>query len=395
MNELDLQRRWFAFAQLNPSIILASGKECKILDAGNFNTSESGPDFSNCKIRIDDITWVGSIEIHLKASDWYRHKHQIDKAYENVILHVVMDLDLNVKSKGHEIEHFCLKPVPLLEGLVNRNTFISGNFPSVVCRDFIQTVPFKKIEIEKSHALTRKWINKLKEHELIGRTDRIQVLYELIASSFGKKVNHDCFWMLSKYLPIRFLRQFDSRKMELLLMLAAGYVPDFVNDEERLTMEYIMEFHSVYRMNSACWKTKGLRPSSFPKIKLQELASFLAQFDWYRLDEEIAETTFQSLVLEKMESMKELTRESRLAIQVNAILPFRFWREKGAQPSQDLVHFLKTLPAEKNRYVTFFKKVGFKVKNAFDSQALLSLYRDKCTSKKCLNCAIGIELMRQ
>ncbi len=54
---------------------------------------DSGPDFTNAKIKIGDTLWAGNVEIHVKASDWYAHKHQNDKAYNNVILHVVFDCD--------------------------------------------------------------------------------------------------------------------------------------------------------------------------------------------------------------------------------------------------------------------------------------------------------------
>ena len=76
------------------------GEEVRVIDPGVLNT-DAGPDFFNAKVRIGSQQWAGNVEIHVKASDWYRHGHDRDPAYGNVILHVVGVSDREVfKSDG-------------------------------------------------------------------------------------------------------------------------------------------------------------------------------------------------------------------------------------------------------------------------------------------------------
>ena len=65
-----------------------SNKNLEIISSGLPNF-DGGPDFEECKISIDRLTWFGSVEIHVKSSDWLLHKHSEDKKYHQIILHVV------------------------------------------------------------------------------------------------------------------------------------------------------------------------------------------------------------------------------------------------------------------------------------------------------------------
>jgi len=92
MTERLLQFIW-QFQYLNKSeLVTTAGENIYIIFPGQFNTNQ-GPDFSNAKIKIGDTTWAGTVELHLQTSDWDRHKHQTDKNYRNVILHVVWEDD--------------------------------------------------------------------------------------------------------------------------------------------------------------------------------------------------------------------------------------------------------------------------------------------------------------
>ena len=96
-------RLWMAQAMFT-----VDGRKVQVIDPGRLNT-DAGPDFFNAKVKIDGEMWVGNIEIHVRASDWFRHHHDIDKAYDNVILHVVEKDDMPVRrSNGEVIPQLCM-----------------------------------------------------------------------------------------------------------------------------------------------------------------------------------------------------------------------------------------------------------------------------------------------
>lgn len=74
----------------------ASGDDLTILHPGFLN-KDAAHDFSHAKIKIGKTIWAGNIEIHIRFSDWLKHNHQSDRSYENVILHVVYENDVDIK----------------------------------------------------------------------------------------------------------------------------------------------------------------------------------------------------------------------------------------------------------------------------------------------------------
>ena len=99
----------------------SSGKKLEIYKFGNHN-HDGGPDFQNAHISIDGTEWFGHIEIHVFASDWKKHNHSNDPAYENVILHVVFDNDLDIRyHDGSAIP--CLELKERLPADLSKNYF--------------------------------------------------------------------------------------------------------------------------------------------------------------------------------------------------------------------------------------------------------------------------------
>ena len=82
------------------------GRKVEILSVGEHNR-DAGPDYSHARVLIDDKEWVGNIEIHVSSSDWIKHHHHLDKAYDNVILHVVRTADKPVYNTRGELVPQC------------------------------------------------------------------------------------------------------------------------------------------------------------------------------------------------------------------------------------------------------------------------------------------------
>ena len=97
-------------------LLTTDGRVIEILDPGLQNRN-AGPDFFNAKVKIGGTLWVGNVEIHLRSSDWYRHGHDKDQRYNNVVLHVVDTADMDVKTQdGNYLPQMELKiPASLKE----------------------------------------------------------------------------------------------------------------------------------------------------------------------------------------------------------------------------------------------------------------------------------------
>lgn len=79
-----------------------SGMALDVVKPGQEN-QYSGPDFFNAHIQIDNTLWVGNVELHVRSSDWFRHKHQTNEKYDNVVLHVVWDDDVPVFDSSQQL----------------------------------------------------------------------------------------------------------------------------------------------------------------------------------------------------------------------------------------------------------------------------------------------------
>ena len=109
MTEEFLHYIWKYSLFNNFNLIADTGEKIDILHSGYPNIN-AGPDFINATIIIEGTKWAGNVEIHMNSSDWYKHNHSYDKAYDNVILHVVMNNDqITKRTNGDTIPTIELK----------------------------------------------------------------------------------------------------------------------------------------------------------------------------------------------------------------------------------------------------------------------------------------------
>lgn len=381
MNEKYLHFLWKMKRLPFPNLVLHNGKEFRILDFGSYNEFESGPDFQGAAISYDDLNWFGSIELHVNASDWYKHKHQFDKAYNNVILHVVYNNDREVVQNN--------RVLPTLELKNHIDKFHYSKFQyletrpfDIPCQKSISDIPKTYLKNMRDRAVESRLKRKWSELEKIEFFDEKQLLYVLFARSFGSNVNQQPF----ESLAISFdLQQF----LSIPSGLRAKLMEQFAGLNTAEDLKFFVS--SVYQ-----WRMKGIRPHNSPKTQINYFSEFISTYDFSIL---FWDFTAQELINYFL-SYKLLAKKKSLLqnILVNAIPLFLYWKahfENNTHYIYMAEEILKLLPTENNYITRKWLRIGIVSKNAYESQADLEIYKQFCTEKRCLNCTIGIKILNQ
>ncbi len=419
----DLLHFIWKFKLLKPKNLFSIGEmPLSIINYGEHNT-HAGPDFTNARIKLGDTEWAGNIEIHKRSSDWFVHNHQHDRAYDNVILHVVYEHDKEIhNSKNQPILCFELKGF-IEEDLFKRYEHIYKSKQNIPCGKLFSEVPsiikeawLERMLIERLESKTQ-FIQELFEFT---RTNWDETLYLLLCKNFGFKINGDAFLQLGKSVPLHILlKQANSiEQTESLLygqsgLLDKGYRDTYI---KRLQKEYAYLKHK-YQLPDPIphtWKFLRLRPRNFPTIRIAQLASFVSNYQhtfskiieassikevkklfqtstspyWknhYVFDE-------QSIIVEK-----KLGNSSIENILINTVCPLLFFYGKIRKEEalcEKALEWLYTLKPEHNSITKAFEQLGYKPATAGHTQALLQLHSYFCETKKCLSCGIGASLLK-
>lgn len=420
MTESFISYLW-KYRRLNPDLIVTTGESLYVLHPGESN-SDGGPDFFNARLKIGSTTWAGNVEIHVRSSDWYRHGHQDDPAYQNAILHVVFEDDTPVTYPNGSI-------VPAL--------IVKDQFSAVIYDLFLdfmkneQWIPcYNQLKNSKVSAFGL-WAPGLAVERLIGKSDYIRQLWEScqcnwdeafyrhLAWCFGFRVNNVAFELLARSLPLRIARQHFSSiiQTESLLyglsgMLDASFQDDYPN---YLAAEYRF-LRAKYHLDPiapASWKFLRMRPSNFPTIRISQWAKFLHLSEgrfFHLMEHGSVPAVFQQTEIFASEywdthymfdkpsvyHRKVLGKSSISLLIINGIAPFLFFYgyEKDHSGSREkALGFLEQTEAEVNAETSKWKSAGMICENALHSQALLQLKRAYCDRKRCLECRIGSELL--
>lgn len=395
----------------------------RILQCGLPNKN-AGPDFLNGKMIIGETTWAGNIEIHIKSSDWYEHKHHLDKAYDNVILHVVYFDDKPVmRTDGTLIPtlelHQLIEPDLLLRYgtlLENMNDFPCqpqiGNIDSFVIEGFLS-----RTLVERLIARSEEVFLKLKEQK--GNWD--ETFYQFLAKNFGFKINAVPMEMLAQSLPQQLFAKHKDQplQIEALLFGQAGFLQQSFKDEypNALKKEYafLKKKYQLSAMEPSIWKFMRMRPQNFPTLRLAQFAALVVKSNHLfskilaakdhqeimELFEELPVNPFWSKHFhfnkETPKAELQLGRESIHNLLINTVSVFLFAYGKAMQLQNYQTRALKLLEnisAEKNAVVKLYANAKVNVKSAYHSQAILQLKKNYCNEKKCLNCGIGIKILK-
>ncbi|TDE54293.1 DUF2851 family protein [Flavobacterium sp. GT3P67] len=408
------------FDTLNLKIF--NNEEITIVNAGQY-LGLAGPDFFNGQIVIGTQKWAGNVEIHLKSSDWYVHHHEKDKGYENVILHVVWEHDMAVfRSDNSEV------PVLELKKYVEKATF--ENYRSLMAPKswIFCEKQLKEVDV----FILRNWQERLFFERLERKSQSIfdlleqsnqdweGVLFCLLAKNFGLNTNGEIFYKIAQSIPFSIIRKesFEVENLEALIFGAAGLLDSEKEDNyfKDLKFRYFYLLHK-YQIEKICIEPVQFfkhRPDNFPTIRLSQLAnlyhsqqnlfskisSLNSLKSTYELFQITASEYWQNHYQFDKESPKKnktLSKSFIDLIVVNTIIPiqFAFAKSQGKEISEDLICLLNEVAAEKNAIVEKFTSFGIQSKNAFETQSLLQLKNEYCNKSKCLECAIGTELMKK
>lgn len=396
----------------------------EVITPGEYNR-DSGPDFFNTRLIIGGTEWAGNTEIHISASDWYRHGHHTDHAYDNVILHLVHNEDTDVyTASGRRL----ITARPGFETALWENYLDFVNNPS--------PLPCSGLVGLTDSFMVKRWLwslgverlqrksNEIREMLVKTGNDWEETLYRLVSRYFGFRVNTDPFEMLASRLPLKIIRKHSDNllQVEALLFGTAGLLDEAlfreaVKDDYYLLLsrEYrvLRSKYSLQPVDGWLWKFHRLRPANFPTVRMSQLAALLTHSEglFSRVLECRDNESLRSLLSvtasqywnshyqfgkEVSSTAGRAGRQSVDLLIINAVAPLLFVCGKIRQ-QQELcdraVDILDSLPPEENSVVTDFVKAGLKPESAFASQALLELRSLKCRNHRCLDCSIGSALI--
>jgi hypothetical protein len=421
MNEQLFQFIWQYSLYDSAKLLSAEGEKILVQNPGKLN-NDSGPDFSEAKVKIGDTLWVGNIELHLKTSDWYKHGHQNNKAYDNVILHVVYENDLPQKTSNNTPVLELLKHIP--PTIISNYQSLQYALRSIPCATQLPLVN----ELTKSSWLSRllaeRWEMKFAEWDellLQNANDWRVLLYWRLAANFGFKTNAVPFLSLAQSVPVNILaRHHDNLfQIEALFFGQAGMLAqDFEEDYPfrlKKEYEYLAKKYKLKAIPVHLWKFMRMRPANFPTIRIAQFAA-LVHRSLHLFTQIISSASLQELKdlfevtasdywdnhfrfdeEQNSSKSKNLGEASIQNIIINTIAPIRFMyssRSGLGNHCETSVNLLEQLEAEQNTITNEWEKLNWKPENAAQSQALIQLFNQYCAVKKCLHCSIGHSIMR-
>ena len=423
MNEDFLQYVWRYKMFSKVDFKTTGNAHLSIIKSGLHNKN-AGPDFLNAQLKIDGQTWIGNVEIHLKASDWYLHNHEKDLNYDAVILHVVWENDVDIYMKNN-------KPIPTLvlknfidETVLNKykNLFLAPT-AWLPCKNAISKVDKFIFNNWKERLFFDRLERKSEEINILLQQENNNfeaVLFQLLIKNFGLKVNGNSFLRLAQSVDYSVIKKlsFHTNQLAAILFGQAGFL------EEDTEVEYHKELRKEYDYLKHKFKLNHIpknefsffrmRPNNFPTIRIAQLVALFHKHqnlfskliaidnleEFYELFTIVVNPFWQThynFDSISKKSPKKITTSFVDLLIINTIIPlkFLFQKSRGEVDEEFFLVLLKKMKPEKNSIISKFSEIGVSSKNAFDTQALLELKNNYCAPKRCLECAIGNTILKR
>lgn len=383
---------WAGFEQYT-----TDGKKVEILSVGEHNR-DAGPDYSHARIRIDGHEWVGNIEIHVCASDWTKHHHHLDKAYDNIILHVVRTADKPIYNSKGELVPQCELNYPsdkdylsaLFESAQRMDSAIARigcaeqllHDPRLLTEGWRKTLLCKRLECKRAS------ITRLLE---ITKGSWEHALYISLARNFGFHTNSVPFEELAINTPLSCLQKHRNSLFQLtaLLLGQAGLI-----DQPEMQKEYdfLRTKFGLTPLEGSIWKHARLRPQNSPELRIRQFAQLMHQSE--NLLSKILDTD-DLKELEVLFAVPQMGKSSVDILLINTVIPYKYayaLHQNNPVKAEQAMRLMEKIPAENNTIVRQWRVLGQEVKNAADTQALLHLYQNYCQHHECINCEVGYKI---
>ncbi len=416
MTEAFLQYVWRHQLMSSDRLFTTNNEEISVIKIGTFN-SDAGPDFLNAKIKIGDTVWAGDVEIHIKSSNWNQHKHNRQKTYNSVILHVVSVHDKEIQTEnGMDIPTLVM---PILPHITKNYNSLMSCTTQIRCAKRLPHIDEIHISLFLERLVAERFEEKAKRIAILfseSNHDWKETLYQQLARNFGLKTNSDAFENLAKSLPLIIIEKHhnDLFQIEALLFGQANIWSSEDNcDEYELSLRkeyaFLQKKYGLTPISHTWWKFARMRPCNFPTIRIAQFAHLIytSQSFTSKIIESTSLQNVSSLLTCKAsaywethylfgkKSPKHSCEFGSLAIEnciINTVIPFLFAYGKTHNDeamTQRALDFLRQLPPEKNAVITKWSNSGIAVADAFTSQGLLQLYTAYCEQGICFHCRIG------
>lgn len=393
------------------------GRSVEVLSVGLHNT-DAGPDFTNVQLRIGGIMLVGNVEMHIFSSDWYRHHHHTDRAYDHIILHVVRKADKQVfNSQGEAIPQMELRypdERDYLRQLASDAQWMDSamgthrcakhllDHPALITEDWKHTMLLRRLEC-KCQSISRLLT--------ILKNDHAQAMYITLAHHFGFHVNGVPFELMAIQTPLAVLQKHRNSLFQLtaILLGQSGLLQASTNDAdsmERITLQreytFLQHKFGLEPIDASIWKQGRLRPQNAPEVRIRQLAQLLYQSEFLysrimsaaSVDDMRELFTLQPITVDTMTRVMPAPPLGKSAVDsliINVAVPYLY----AAGKREQAFAILEALPAENNSIVRQWQTLGQITRTAADSQALIHLYQTCCQSGHCINCDVAYQIFLQ
>lgn len=450
IDEDFVQKLWNGQRFFNANLLSIAGKEIRVLKPGLWNREE-GPDFMHAEIEIDGKLCVGDVEIHVKSSEWYAHKHHLNSRYNRVVLHVVLfNDDFNLRTRlqnGKRIPTLeLLKWIDAPIGDLFDETTQAEEDASNFCRVTGNQLNIDSIKSVFESLGQERFLEKADAVRLLRtRLNFEQILYEGIMEALGYAQNSKPLRELAQRVPFADFDHKTKHEIQAILFGVAGLLPSQLEKQlpaEETDNPFIVALETLWetsehsksadRMMASQWRFGRIRPMNYPTRRIAAMSqliyrsngslmmSFLptcemaANADTPGMLQKISKQLLQLLMLEPVgywethsnfgkggtNKAKLIGSDRALDILVNKILPVAYiWAvESESRKLQNAILTLYSV-CSKTQDNTIIRQVGQQVfteaqpmrlikPSAKIQQGIIRLYKNYCADQLCDLCPI-------